>query len=76
MERFSPSSKNKKIYPEKMELSSSNIETFLIFSQKKAFLIVQKTETLRNSYISEGTSKIPETKISDISPKNVMNAFF
>ena len=28
-----------------MELSSSNIKKFLIFSQKKAFLIFQETET-------------------------------
>ena len=59
-----------------IKLSSSNIETFLIFSQKKAFLIFQKTETLKNSYISGGTPKNPEIKISDISPKTVMNKFF
>ena len=31
-----------------MELSSSNIKKFLIFSQQKSFLIFQETETLKN----------------------------
>ena len=32
-----------------MELSGSNTKKFLIFSQKKAFLIFWETETLKNS---------------------------
>ena len=55
-----------------MEFSDSNIKKFLIFYQKKAFLIFQETEL---SYISGGTSKAPKTKISYIS-KKVNNKFF
>ena len=52
-----------------MELSSSNIKKFPIFSQKKTFVIFPETKTTQNSvifqktehfYISGGTSKSPE----------------
>ena len=33
-----------------MELSSSNIKKFLIFSQKKTFLIFRETETPKKSF--------------------------
>ena len=33
-----------------MELSSSNIKKFLIFSQKKAFLIFQETENTKKNF--------------------------
>ena len=68
-----------------MELSSSNIKKFLIFSQKKAFLIFRGTETSKKflifqemvlSYVTGRTSKAPKRKIFNISPKNVMNKFF
>ena len=52
-----------------MELSGSNIKKFLIFSQKKAFLLFQETETLKKSLMFQ------ETKLSYISgngkPKNL-----
>ena len=39
-----------------MELSSSNIKKFLlIFTQKKAFLILQKTETPQKFFIFQDT---------------------
>ena len=34
-----------------MELSNSNIKRLLIFSQKKAFLIFQKTKTLKKLFL-------------------------
>ena len=69
MEFLSTSSKNKKnllstksLYFQEVELSSSNIKKFLIFSQKKAFLIFREMELSyklgngnpgKNHYISE-----------------------
>ena len=59
------------------------LKQFLIFSQRKAFLIFQKKETLKKyfcfwkrnfSFVSVGASKAPNNK-SYISPKNVMNKF-
>ena len=44
-----------------LELSSSNTKKFLIFSQKKAFLIFQKTETPKKFLIFQ------ETELSYIS---------
>ena len=35
----------------KMQLSSSNIKKFVIYSTKKTFLIFRETETLKTSYI-------------------------
>ena len=61
MELLSPSLKNKKNPPPKkflvfweMELSGSNIIFFVIFSQKKAFLIFRETETLKTFLIFQG----------------------
>ena len=39
------------LYSRKMELSSSNIKRFLIFSQKKSFLIFQETKPPKKSLI-------------------------
>ena len=56
-----------------MELCSSNIKKFLIFSQKKAFLIFREIETPKKllmfqktklSYITGGISKAPKATIS------------
>ena len=51
-----------------MELSSSSIKKFLIFSQKKTFLYIGKrnflifqAQAFKKSYISGGTSKDPKT---------------
>ena len=52
-----------------MKLSSSNIKKFVIFSQKKAFLIFGdmelskfwKTETLKKFFIFQETSYISES---------------
>ena len=42
-----------------MKLSCSNIQIFLIFSQKKAFLIFWDTKTLKNSlYLSKRNALI------------------
>ena len=38
-----------------MELSYSNVRRFLIFSQKKAFLIFRKTETPKKLFIFQKT---------------------
>ena len=53
--------KIKKIHPEKI----SNIKTFLIFSQKKAVLIFQETETRKKFIFSQKKTflKFQETKI-------------
>ena len=50
---FNPSSKNKKIHPEKISYTSGkgNPERLLIFSQKKAFLIFSETETLKKFFM-------------------------
>ena len=74
---------------QKMKLTNSDTVKFLIFSQKKAFLIFPKTETPKKIpyisgnenfekilFISGGTSKAPKTKISNITPKKIMNKFF
>ena len=47
---FSPSSKNKK-KPSRENFLCSNIKKFLIFSQKKAVLIFQGTETPKKFFI-------------------------
>ena len=53
-----------------MKLSGSNIKEFLIFSQKKVFLIYQETETLKKLFMFQ------ETELSCISgnesPKNLV----
>ena len=62
-----------------MELCSSNIKKFLIFSQKKAFLIFREIETPKKllmfqktklSYITGAISKAPKATISYIFHKN------
>ena len=46
-----------------MELSSSNIKRFLIFSQKKAFLIFRETDTPKKFFIFQETeSSNPKLK--------------
>ena len=46
-----------------MELSSPNIKKFLIFSQKKAFLMFQERDTPKKFFLSK------ETEVSYISGK-------
>ena len=48
-----------------MELSCSNIKKFLIFSQKKAFLIFWETESPKKPFI------LQETKFSYISGNQI-----
>ena len=48
-----------------MELSCSNIKKFLIFSQKKAFLIFWETESPKKSFI------LQETKFAYISGNQI-----
>ena len=68
-----------------MELSGSNIKKFLIFSQKKAFLIFRKSETLQNSlyfrkrnlFIFQEASYISGTNFpSSKSKRNPLKSFF
>ena len=50
-----------------MELFSSNITEFLIFSQEKAFLIFQETKTPKNCFIfsqEKAFRILPETETS------------
>ena len=61
-----------------MELSDSNIKKFLIFSQKKAFLTFQETETPQKFLIFQETElsqeelpKPPKAKIPYISQKKL-----
>ena len=53
-----------------MEPCSSNIKKLRTFSQEEAVLIFQETELLIFQ------SEAPETNISYISQKNVLNKFF
>ena len=50
---FTPSSHNEKIHPKKISYTSRNRdpENFVIFSQKKAVLIFQKTENPKKFFI-------------------------
>ena len=40
---------------QKMELSGSNIKKFLIFSQKKTFLVFRETETPKKVFVFQET---------------------
>ena len=51
-----------------MELSSSSIKKFLIFSQKKSFLMFQETETSKKFLMFQ------ETKLSYISGSNFQSS--
>ena len=52
-------------------------EEFIIYSRKKAFYILENKTPKKILYISGGiTSKASKTKISYISPKQLMKNFF
>ena len=86
---FSPSSKNKKIHPEKIYYTLL-LKNVLYFFKRKLFVYFRNRKPQKESfsyisgngnaekilYISGGTSKAPKTKISYISPKKAMNKFF
>ena len=51
-----------------MELSSSNIKNFLVFSQKKVFLIIRETKPPKKFFIFQ------ETELSFISGSNNLSS--
>ena len=55
---------------------TETLKSFLYFGKRNFFYILENGNPEKVPYISGETFKAPKTKISYISPKNVLNKFF